>query len=164
MKKVLKEVRDVVKAVEKAATEKKRREKGTHKGFGTTVDPSVGEKTRIKRGQRMPGAGRPSATPMRDALRRRLLTKFPKKYSEAMGIPKGITWGEAVALTSLYDMIKQPEPQKFTAYAAESDGPLPTEISGPQGGPIPMDVNVNDKLSVVAERLRDRLAGRTKPA
>jgi len=158
-----KEVEELAKAIEKALP-KSKRGTGTHKGFGTTVDPKVGAKTAIKKGERRNPHGRPSTTPMRDALRKRLMMKFPAKYSKQMGIQVGITWGEAVALTSLYDMVKAPEPTKFSAYAAESDGPLPTEISGPQGGPIPMDVKVNDKLTVVAERLRDRLTQRTKPA
>jgi hypothetical protein len=156
-----KEIEELAKVIENIAP-KKRQKKGR---IGTVVSPDeIGVETRFKKGHRRPGPGRPSTTPMRDALRKRLLSKFPAKYSESMGIPKGITWGEAVALTSLYDMVKSPEPAKFTAYAAESDGPLPTEISGPQGGPIPMDVNVNDKLAVVAGRLRDRLAKRDKPA
>ncbi len=162
--KVPKEVRALAKAVASAGMDVPKRPTKRRNQFGSEQDPNVGLATRIKPGQRLPGAGRPKLAPMRDALRRRLGMKLPAKYAKTLGIPKGSTWGDAVAWTALYDLIKEPSPEKFGKYANESDGPQPTEISGPQGSPIPVNfdmgpgVTVHEQLRTVTARLRDRLS------
>lgn len=130
----------------------KAKEKGVH--------PAVknGAKTRFLPGHNKPGPGRPRKTLMTDALRQRLAMKFPARYAKAMGMPKGLTWAEAVAYTALYDLVKAPAAVKFEGYAARAEGPLVQPISGPDGGPIPLDIGVHEKLKLVTERLRSRIA------
>lgn len=150
----LKRLREVV------GGQPKRENKGKHKHNPAAL--GIGVETRIKPGQKLPGAGRPRKTPMTDALRRRLAMKFPAKFQKAMGLPAGITWADAVAFTSLYDMVKSPDVEKFDGYADRTDGPVVQEISGPQGGPIPLDVDdssartAHEQLSTITARLKDR--------
>jgi len=163
-KEINKEIKDLTGVVVKALPPVKGRKNGGKRGFGSVQDPNVGAATRFKPGHSMPGPGRPKNTPMTDALRKRLLSRLPVKYAKTLGIPKSATWGDAVAWTALYDLLKNPDPDKLEKYAQRTDGPLVTEIRGSQGGPIPLDldagpgVTVYEQLRTVTTRLRDRLA------
>lgn len=151
------------KEVEKLVLDVERSSKGTKKasGFGTHVDPKVGEKTRIKKGQRLPGAGRPKKEVLREALRKRLDKRIPNKYARQAGLPLGSTWSDAVAQAQIQHMIKAPDAIEFSGYAQETDGKQADVISGPGGGPIPLDLTATggayDQLRTVATRLRDRI-------
>lgn len=159
-KEALGEIKDLVAGIEAIKGSKKAVVK---KGFGTHVDPAVGAKTRIKKGQRLPGAGRkPNPTqPMREALRDLLGRKLPAKYAKALGIPKGSTWGKAVAWTAAYDMLKQPAVEKFKGYAEESDGKQPVVKVGDDGSVTPLDLgalgNVDEQVRATTDRVRERL-------
>lgn len=138
-KNVKEELNELADEVAKAVPHKER-VKSTHKGFGTVTDPKVGAATAIKPGEvRNPG-GRPKNTPMTDALRKRLMSRLPLKYAKELGIPQNATWADAIAWSCLHDLIKNPDPDKFEAYATRTDGPLVQETSGPQGPPIPFDL------------------------
>jgi hypothetical protein len=158
---VPKEVQDLARAVESATPVKKRRRNGGE--FGVR-DPKIGEKTRFTKEHPRPGPGRPGRTPMTDEQRKLLVSRLPAKYAKALGLPKSSTWAKALAWTGYYDLLKNPDPDKLEKYTQRTDGPLVTEISGSQGGPIPLDldagteVTVHEQLRTVTARLRDRLA------
>jgi hypothetical protein len=133
---------------------------------GTALDPERGKATRYKKGHNRPGPGRPkkvkATEPMREALRRRLMMKLPVAFQEALKLPRGVTWAEAIAITGMYDMLKNPDVDKFKGYAEESDGKQAQEVSGPGGAAIPLDLSPtggteHEQLRTVAARLRDRL-------
>jgi hypothetical protein len=112
-KEIDKEIDDFRHVVAKALLPFKRRKKGGSGGFGTAQDPNVGAATQFKPGHSRPGPGRPKNTPMTEALRNRLGSRLPEKYVKALGIPKKSTWAQAVAWTFLYDLVKNPDPEKF---------------------------------------------------
>lgn len=165
------ELKDLKKAVESAGVSLsgKAQPKGKPGPIGKTVSPDVGMATRFKPGHDRPGPGRTRKTPMADALRKRLGMKLPPKYAKPLGLPKGITWAEAVAWTALYDTLKTPSHDKFKGYAAHADGPLVQEISGPGGAPIPLDVDdsaardAHEQLRTITARLRDRVTKTAQP-
>jgi Family of unknown function (DUF5681) len=111
-------------------------------------------------------SGRPRKMPMTEALIKRLGCRVPAKYSKALGLPENCTWADAIAWMQLFDLVKKPNADNHEKIAVCVDGPLVQEISGPQGAPIPMALdlgvsagtNVHEQLRTVTSRLRDRLA------
>lgn len=149
-------------AAAKAALPGKKHEKGKAKtGFGKTVDPAVGKATQIKKGQRLPGAGRPRKSPMTDALRRQLERKLTPEQVEKSGLPKGSTVADLAAMGVIQEVVRG-KVDAFDAVADRTDGPVPKEISGPEGGPLEIEAtgNLYEDAKLVTQRLRDRLAKR----
>jgi hypothetical protein len=168
---VPKEVKELVDAVAGAASGIKQ-PKGNpgHPGpIGRTVSPDVGKATQIKKGQRLPGAGRkPKPKPLTDDMLALLKRPIPAAYAEALKLKKGTKWVRAVNQMQLYNLLKAPNAAAYELHASRIEGPVPQEISGPNGGPIPM-LNMDldpadlksdaiDQLRTVTSRIRDRLA------
>jgi hypothetical protein len=133
--------------------------KGQAPPHGVAVNHEIGRATRFQKGNKRPGPGRPRAGLMTEALQRRLTMRFPAKYAKVMGLPKGLTWADAVAWTALYGVVKAPSATEFDGYANRADGRQVREISGPGGAPIPLDLGgeVYDQFQALTGRVRDRI-------
>jgi hypothetical protein len=152
----------------------KKQEKGKRppSRFGTTTDPMVGKKTQIKKGQRLPGAGRPKKKLVTQLLEKKLLQRLPAALLRQAGFKdpvsgrvtprkKSTTWGE-LAVEGVLKEVAKGDVEAFNAVTDRTDGPVAMEISGPEGGPIAMEETIDstDRLLNLTERIRDRIAKR----
>lgn len=124
------------------------------RGSGAARDPRINYK------------GRPVTKPITDALRKRAFKKLTERELKDLAaksgikLPMGTTWADMYAL-ALGQQIMKGNVEAFEVNAERLDGPVPTEISGPQGGPIELkDESVYDRVIAITERIRDRAAQR----
>ena len=131
---------------------------GVRKLLRGGVDPKVGEKTRFKKGQRVPGCGRPKKKLITALLEKKLQQRLPAEIRKQVKRTKSTTWGDLF----VEGMIKEGAKGVVPAFDAVSDrvqGPVAVEISGPDGGPVAIEESIDstDRLASLAERLRDRI-------
>lgn len=138
--------------------------KGGPKKFGDGVDPGVGKKTQIQKGQKLRLGKKKKVGLMTEALEKVGRQRVPKSLiaklnNQGAGLRYGITRAELAAMGQ-YARSSEGVAENFRVIAERTDGPVRQEFSGPEGGAIEITEGdtARDKLFALTARLRDRLA------
>lgn len=81
---------------------------------------------------------------------------LPDNVRKALGMPPGTRWIDAITRGQMMQALKKTDAAK--EIADRTDGKVTQEISGPDGGAIPVEVHA--KLKGIMDRLRIRAKGR----
>lgn len=133
---------------------------------GQPEQPKKGKADHLKQYQFEKGkSGNPGGRPKKivtDAYKWAFNKKLTDQECVQVGVKRGTTWGQLGAL-GMMKAIVNGNAQAAKEVADRVEGPVALEISGPEGGAIPLaDGTARAQLEEITARLRGRIAQRAQ--